>query len=109
MAAKEKILVVDDEPSIRKYLQTLLEVDTARRLPHRLRVRVLNADGLNLNVNLGVFPPHQPPVCARCIRRCREVNNNACCICASPRPQRRTACSVESPLAASLMHNASSF
>src|ERR1700758_2289169 len=26
-AAKEKILVVDDEPSIRKYLQTLLEVD----------------------------------------------------------------------------------
>jgi two-component system, NtrC family, response regulator AtoC len=27
MRAKEKILVVDDEPSIRKYLQTLLEVD----------------------------------------------------------------------------------
>jgi two-component system response regulator AtoC len=27
MAEKEKILVVDDEPSIRKYLQTLLEVD----------------------------------------------------------------------------------
>lgn len=27
MAAKEKILVVDDEPSIRKYLHTLLEVD----------------------------------------------------------------------------------
>src|SRR6202161_4455436 len=27
MAAKEHILVVDDEPSIRKYLQTLLEVD----------------------------------------------------------------------------------
>lgn len=27
MAAKEKILIVDDEPSIRKYLQTLLEVD----------------------------------------------------------------------------------
>ena len=27
MALKEKILVVDDEPSIRKYLQTLLEVD----------------------------------------------------------------------------------
>jgi two-component system response regulator AtoC len=27
MTAKEKILVVDDEPSIRKYLQTLLEVD----------------------------------------------------------------------------------
>jgi len=27
MAAREKILVVDDEPSIRKYLQTLLEVD----------------------------------------------------------------------------------
>ena len=27
MAAKDKILVVDDEPSIRKYLQTLLEVD----------------------------------------------------------------------------------
>src|SRR3981081_3764275 len=27
MVAKEKILVVDDEPSIRKYLQTLLEVD----------------------------------------------------------------------------------
>ncbi|HKW56825.1 MAG TPA: sigma-54 dependent transcriptional regulator [Candidatus Acidoferrum sp.] len=27
MAQKEKILVVDDEPSIRKYLQTLLEVD----------------------------------------------------------------------------------
>ena len=27
MAAKENILVVDDEPSIRKYLQTLLEVD----------------------------------------------------------------------------------
>src|ERR1700755_1338187 len=27
MAVKEKILVVDDEPSIRKYLQTLLEVD----------------------------------------------------------------------------------
>src|SRR6266404_515964 len=26
-AVKEKILVVDDEPSIRKYLQTLLEVD----------------------------------------------------------------------------------
>src|SRR5262249_853404 len=27
MAVKEKILVMDDEPSIRKYLQTLLEVD----------------------------------------------------------------------------------
>jgi len=27
MAVKEKDLVVDDEPSIRKYLQTLLEVD----------------------------------------------------------------------------------
>lgn len=27
MATKEKIMVVDDEPSIRKYLQTLLEVD----------------------------------------------------------------------------------
>jgi two-component system response regulator AtoC len=27
MAEKEKILIVDDEPSIRKYLQTLLEVD----------------------------------------------------------------------------------
>src|SRR5271154_6824580 len=27
VAVKEKILVVDDEPSIRKYLQTLLEVD----------------------------------------------------------------------------------
>src|SRR3979411_2719796 len=27
MASKEKILVADDEPSIRKYLQTLLEVD----------------------------------------------------------------------------------
>jgi two-component system response regulator AtoC len=27
MAEKERILVVDDEPSIRKYLQTLLEVD----------------------------------------------------------------------------------
>src|ERR1043165_7868866 len=27
MAVREKILVVDDEPSIRKYLQTLLEVD----------------------------------------------------------------------------------
>jgi two-component system response regulator AtoC len=27
MAAKEKILIVDDEPSIRKYLQTLLQVD----------------------------------------------------------------------------------
>jgi two-component system, NtrC family, response regulator AtoC len=27
MASKEKILVVDDEPSIRKYLQTLLEVE----------------------------------------------------------------------------------
>ena len=27
MAHKEKILIVDDEPSIRKYLQTLLEVD----------------------------------------------------------------------------------
>jgi two-component system, NtrC family, response regulator AtoC len=27
MSLKEKILVVDDEPSIRKYLQTLLEVD----------------------------------------------------------------------------------
>src|SRR5437667_4077093 len=27
MVAKEKILVVDDEPSIRKYLQTLLEVE----------------------------------------------------------------------------------
>lgn len=27
MAKKEKIMVVDDEPSIRKYLQTLLEVD----------------------------------------------------------------------------------
>src|ERR1700683_3249433 len=27
MAAKERILVVGDEPSIRKYLQTLLEVD----------------------------------------------------------------------------------
>ena len=27
MSEKESILVVDDEPSIRKYLQTLLEVD----------------------------------------------------------------------------------
>src|ERR1700745_1511445 len=27
MAVKEKVLVVDDQPSIRKYLQTLLEVD----------------------------------------------------------------------------------
>jgi CheY-like chemotaxis protein len=27
MSAKERILVVDDEPSIRKYLQTLLEVE----------------------------------------------------------------------------------
>jgi two-component system response regulator AtoC len=27
MSGKEKILIVDDEPSIRKYLQTLLEVD----------------------------------------------------------------------------------
>jgi CheY-like chemotaxis protein len=27
MAVKEKVLVVDDEPSIRKYWQTLLEVD----------------------------------------------------------------------------------
>lgn len=27
MPEKEKILVIDDEPSIRKYLQTLLEVD----------------------------------------------------------------------------------
>lgn len=27
MATKEHILIVDDEPSIRKYLQTLLEVD----------------------------------------------------------------------------------
>ena len=27
MADKERILVVDDEPSIRKYLGTLLEVD----------------------------------------------------------------------------------
>jgi two-component system response regulator AtoC len=27
MAVKERVLVVDDEPSIRKYLQTLLEVD----------------------------------------------------------------------------------
>src|SRR5574341_2653482 len=27
MTTKERILVVDDEPSIRKYLQTLLEVD----------------------------------------------------------------------------------
>ena len=27
MAKRERILVVDDEPSIRKYLQTLLEVD----------------------------------------------------------------------------------
>ncbi|MHB8412023.1 MAG: sigma-54-dependent transcriptional regulator [Candidatus Acidiferrales bacterium] len=27
MAEKEKILIIDDEPSIRKYLQTLLEVD----------------------------------------------------------------------------------
>jgi len=27
MGEKEKVLVVDDEPSIRKYLQTLLEVD----------------------------------------------------------------------------------
>src|SRR6201988_3263902 len=27
MAVKERILVVDDEPSIRKYLQTLFEVD----------------------------------------------------------------------------------
>src|SRR4030095_10498798 len=27
MAVKEKVLVVDDEPSIRKYLQTMLEVD----------------------------------------------------------------------------------
>jgi CheY-like chemotaxis protein len=40
MAEKEKILVVDDEPSIRKYLQTLLEVDgydveTVRRIDAR--------------------------------------------------------------------------
>ena len=27
MAEQEKVLVVDDEPSIRKYLQTLLELD----------------------------------------------------------------------------------
>ena len=27
MSKKERVLVVDDEPSIRKYLQTLLEVD----------------------------------------------------------------------------------
>src|ERR1035437_6348319 len=27
MATKQKIMVVDDEPSIRKYLRTLLEVD----------------------------------------------------------------------------------
>ena len=27
VSVKERILVVDDEPSIRKYLQTLLEVD----------------------------------------------------------------------------------
>ena len=27
MAVRERVLVVDDEPSIRKYLQTLLEVD----------------------------------------------------------------------------------
>jgi len=27
MAVREKVMVVDDEPSIRKYLQTLLEVD----------------------------------------------------------------------------------
>jgi CheY-like chemotaxis protein len=27
MAEQERVLVVDDEPSIRKYLQTLLEVD----------------------------------------------------------------------------------
>ena len=27
LAEKERIMVVDDEPSIRKYLQTLLEVD----------------------------------------------------------------------------------
>src|SRR4029077_18435292 len=27
MTDKERVLVVDDEPSIRKYLQTLLEVD----------------------------------------------------------------------------------
>ena len=27
MSEKERVLVVDDEPSIRKYLQTLLEVD----------------------------------------------------------------------------------
>ncbi len=27
MSDKERVLVVDDEPSIRKYLQTLLEVD----------------------------------------------------------------------------------
>ena len=27
METKERILIVDDEPSIRKYLQTLLEVD----------------------------------------------------------------------------------
>ncbi len=27
MAEKQKIMVVDDEPSIRKYLRTLLEVD----------------------------------------------------------------------------------
>jgi len=27
MTVREKVMVVDDEPSIRKYLQTLLEVD----------------------------------------------------------------------------------
>ena len=30
MSEKERILVVDDEPSIRKYLGTLLEVDGYR-------------------------------------------------------------------------------
>jgi CheY-like chemotaxis protein len=30
MAEQERILVVDDEPSIRKYLQTLLELDGYR-------------------------------------------------------------------------------
>src|SRR5271157_4406870 len=33
MAAAETIMIVDDEPSIRKYLQTLLEVDGFQVVP----------------------------------------------------------------------------
>ena len=85
MAVKEKILVVDDEPSIRKYLQTLLEVDgfdvetassgkEAVRLvsegerPDFIILDVLMPEmgGLDTLVFAGGIGEHAPEIRARC-------------------------------------------